>query len=34
MPVAIITLKKGSLSGVAQLFIENLRAFTGPLAKS
>jgi DNA-binding transcriptional LysR family regulator len=34
MPVAIITLKKRSLSGVAQLFIENLRAFTGPLAKS
>jgi DNA-binding transcriptional LysR family regulator len=34
MPVAIITLKKRSLSGLAQLFIENLRAFTRPLAKS
>ena len=33
-PVAIITLKNRSLSGVAQLFIENLRAFTKPLAKS
>jgi DNA-binding transcriptional LysR family regulator len=33
-PVAIITLKKRSLSGIAQLFIENLRAFTRPLAKS
>jgi DNA-binding transcriptional LysR family regulator len=34
MPVAIITLKKRTLSRVAQLFIENLRAFTRPLAKS
>jgi hypothetical protein len=34
MPVAIITLKKRSLSGLAQLFIENLRAFTRSLAKS
>jgi DNA-binding transcriptional LysR family regulator len=33
MPVAIITLKNRSLSGLAQLFIENLRAFTRPLAK-
>jgi DNA-binding transcriptional LysR family regulator len=34
MPVAIITLKNRSLSGLAQLFIENLRALCRPLAKS
>jgi DNA-binding transcriptional LysR family regulator len=33
-PIAIITLKNRSLSGLAQLFIENLRTFTKPLAKS
>lgn len=34
MPIAIITLKNRSLSPLAQLFIEDLRAFTRPLAKS
>lgn len=33
-PVAIITLKKRSLSPLAELFIKNLRDFTRPLAKS
>jgi hypothetical protein len=33
MPVAIIGLKNRSPSPLAQLFIDNLRAFTNPLAK-
>jgi hypothetical protein len=33
-PIAIITLKNRSLGRLAQLFIERLRAFTRPLAKS
>jgi DNA-binding transcriptional LysR family regulator len=34
MPVAIITQKKRSLSRLAELFIQHLRDFTRPLAKS
>jgi hypothetical protein len=34
MPVAIIGLKNRSPSPLAQLFMDKLRAFTKPLAKS
>jgi DNA-binding transcriptional LysR family regulator len=33
-PIAIVTLKNRSLSPLARLFVERLRAFTKPLAKS
>ena len=33
MPIAIVTLKNRSLSPLAQLFIERVRAVTKPLAK-
>jgi hypothetical protein len=34
MPVGLVTLRDRTLTPLAQLFIENVRALTKPLAKS